>query len=53
MTVLFAALVVLGFLFHFLGSIPISTPARVSWSAIGWAAWLVASLLWAAPQLHA
>lgn len=47
MTILFTLLVLLGFLFHFLATFPV-TP----WSnRIAWGCWLAAAILWAVPGL--
>jgi len=42
MALLFALLVVLGFLFHFLATWPVAQASRV-----GWGLWLAASVIWA------
>jgi len=51
MNLVFVLLVVIGFLFHFLATIPVPP----SWypSRIAWFLWFMAALLWAVPQLHA
>ena len=52
LTIIFVVLVVLGFLFQFLASVPVVAPAaRFGWSAMGWLVWFIASLLWGFPQL--
>jgi hypothetical protein len=46
MELLFVLLVILGFLFHFLATFPVSYASRVAWGL-----WLAASILWAVPKL--
>lgn len=46
---LFIILVVLGFLFHFLATWPVTPFA----TRIAWGCWLVASILWALPSAGA
>lgn len=48
MTILFALLVILGFLFHFLATWPVSYATRIAWGC-----WLAAAIIWALPSLHA
>lgn len=47
MTLLFTLLVVLGFIFRFVGCFPVNFPA----TAFAWGCWMVAAILWAIPNL--
>lgn len=42
---LFALLVVLGFVFHLLSTFPVNYASRIAWSS-----WLAASIIWALGQ---
>ncbi len=46
MTLLFVILVLLGFVFHFLATFPVTYAGRIAWGC-----WLIAAILWAIPQL--
>ncbi len=46
MALLFALLVIFGFLFHFLSTFPVAYASRVAWGL-----WLAASIIWAVPKL--
>jgi len=48
MSILFALLVLAGFVFHFLATFPVQYASRIAWGS-----WLVAAIIWALPGLGA